>query len=116
MWPPAWSDFLYSDIELFGLSDFGFLASLLLRIWPLAIDSSIPMSPIRGADANCDTLRRALPQSPVQVFASTMRESEEDRGLKRAHPSRRQCCQWPRPIPPRKSTAKRRFWPSSRLP
>jgi len=30
--PPPANDFLYSDIELFGLSDFGFLASLLLRI------------------------------------------------------------------------------------
>lgn len=32
LWPLPASDFLYSDIELFGLSDFGFLASLLLRI------------------------------------------------------------------------------------
>jgi hypothetical protein len=31
-WPPVACDFLYSDIELFALSDFGFLASLLLRI------------------------------------------------------------------------------------
>jgi hypothetical protein len=40
-WPVALCDFLYSDIELFGLSDFGFLASLLLRIWPFAIDPSM---------------------------------------------------------------------------
>jgi hypothetical protein len=30
-WPVAPCDFLYSDTELFGLSDFGFLASLLPR-------------------------------------------------------------------------------------
>jgi hypothetical protein len=40
LWPPAASDFLYSDIVPLGLSDFGFLASLALRICPLAIDSS----------------------------------------------------------------------------
>jgi hypothetical protein len=44
-WPVAACDFLYSDIELFGLSDFGFFASLLLRIWPLAIGSSIRQPP-----------------------------------------------------------------------
>jgi hypothetical protein len=32
LWPPAASDFLYSETEFFVLSDFGFLASLLLRI------------------------------------------------------------------------------------
>jgi hypothetical protein len=31
-WPVSPCDFLYSETELFGLSDFGFLASLLLLI------------------------------------------------------------------------------------
>jgi hypothetical protein len=31
-WPVAPCDFLYSETEVFGLSDFGFLASLLLLI------------------------------------------------------------------------------------
>ena len=44
-------------------------------------------------------------------------ESEEVGGLMRhpSHPSRRQWRQWSRPIEPWKSTAKRRFWLSSRL-
>ena len=39
-WPVGPCDFLYSDTEPLGLSDFGFLASLLFRICPFAIDSS----------------------------------------------------------------------------
>jgi hypothetical protein len=56
---------LYSDIELFGLSDFGFLASLLLRILTFAMASSlIPGGQARG---DCATDRLDSPSPPASA-------------------------------------------------
>jgi hypothetical protein len=123
-WPVAPCDFLYSDTELFGLSDFGFLASLLPLSWPFAIDSSFSQPrPEPGRRLWHSRPRSATDAAPLTAVAPGAANSpgsprelpREIAGLGRSQPSRRHCRQWPRPIEPWKRTAKRRFWPSSRL-
>jgi hypothetical protein len=73
-WPVAPCDFLYSETPLLGLSDFGFLDSLLFRICPFAIDSSFGQwsSPASVTQTLAPRYRRRIGNSDGVITAPKM--------------------------------------------
>jgi len=64
-WPPFPCDFLYSETEPFGLSAFGFLASLFPFISPFAMENSC--RPRSGPESKTVTMRAGKPQETLGV-------------------------------------------------